>query len=174
MAALGAELSQSREQVASKNFILTKKEVDLANKEKELAVRVAKITPKQEEFDWEHKEYTKARVEAVEAVKKRKEMEKTAAEAQAALELSEGVQRYLMESGVREIVAKIFASDNYVFEVAGLVPKLQATRRVSLLRELQEVYFPRKEIKDLPGYMENTVDISNVAFVEIQKSPKEC
>lgn len=51
-------------------------------------------------------------------------MEKVAAEAQAALGRVEGVRKYLMESGVWEIVAKIFASDDYVFEVASLVPKL--------------------------------------------------
>lgn len=44
VSALGAELSQAWEQLASKDFILTEKEADLANKEKELAVRAAKIT----------------------------------------------------------------------------------------------------------------------------------
>lgn len=80
----------------------------------------------------------------------------------------------MMTSGVREIVAKIFASDDYVYEVAGLVPKIQATGRVELLRELQGEYIPGKDIKDLPGYVENAVDISNAAFAEIQKGPKEC
>lgn len=64
VAALGAELSQSREQVASKDFILTEKEADLANKENELAVRATEITRKHEELDWERKERPKARVEA--------------------------------------------------------------------------------------------------------------
>lgn len=41
---LGAELSQAREQVPSKDFILTEKEADLANKKKELAVRAVVIT----------------------------------------------------------------------------------------------------------------------------------
>lgn len=79
-----------------------------------------------------------------------------------------------MESGVREIVAKIFASDDYVFKVAGLEPKLQATGQVSLLRELQEECFTEKEKKDLPGYVENVVDIFNAAFAKMQKGPKEC
>lgn len=48
VSALGAELSQAREQVASMDFLLTEKEVDVANKEKELAVRAAEITRKQE------------------------------------------------------------------------------------------------------------------------------
>lgn len=52
-------------------------------------------------------------------MKKKNGMEKVVREAQAALERSEGAQKYLMESGVQEIVAKIFASDDYVFEVAG-------------------------------------------------------
>lgn len=69
-----------------------------------------------------------------------------------------------MEFGVWEIVVKIFASFEYVLEVAGLVPKLQATGRVALLRELQRDYFPKKDIKDLPEYVENVVDISNEAF----------
>lgn len=60
------------------------------------------------------------------------------------------------------------------FEAAGLVPKLQATGRVGLLRELQGEYFPDKEIKDLPGYVDNAVEISNAAFAEMQKGPKEC
>lgn len=146
----------------------------MAKKEKELAARAADLVRKQEELDWERSERAKARVEAAEATKKRGEMEKVAAETQAALDRSEGVRKYLMMSGVRRIVAKIFSSDDYVYEVVGLVPKLQATGRVELLRELQEEYFPGKEIKDLPGYVENAVDISNAAFAEMQKGPKEC
>lgn len=49
-------------------------------------------------------------------------MKRGVAEVQAALERTKEVQKYLMEVGVREIVAKIFASDNYILEVAGLVP----------------------------------------------------
>lgn len=112
-------------------------------------------------------------MEAAEAVKKREEMKKLAAKAQAALEWSERVWKYLMKCGVWEIVAKIFASDDYVFEVAGLVPNLQATGRVALLRELQEYYFPEKEVNDLPGYVEKAVDISNPAFTKMQKGPQE-
>lgn len=63
MAALGDDLSQAREQIASKDFILTEKEGDLANKERELAAWVAKIMRKQEELDWELGERAKARVE---------------------------------------------------------------------------------------------------------------
>lgn len=174
VSALGAELSQAREQVASMDFLLTEKEVDVANKEKELAVRAAEITRKQEELDWERGERAKARVEAAEAVRQRDEMERKVVELQAALERAEGVRRYLMESGVRDIVAKIFASDDYVFEVAGLVPKLQATGRVALLQELKEEYFPGKELKELPGYVENALDTSNAAFAEMQKGPRKC
>lgn len=174
VAALGVELGQLREQLASKDFVLTEKETDIANKEKDLAVRATKITRKQEELDWERGERAKARVEAAEVVKERDEMRKVAAEAQVALERSEGVQKYLMEAGVREIVAKIFASDDYISEVAGLVPKLQATRRVALLRELQGEYFSGKDIEDLPGYVENAVEASNPAFAEMQKGPQEC
>lgn len=46
VSALGVELSQAREQVATKDFLLTEKEMGVANKEKELAVRVAEITQK--------------------------------------------------------------------------------------------------------------------------------
>lgn len=80
VSALGVELSQAREQVASKDFILTEKEADLANKERELAIRAAEIAWKQEELNWERRERAKARVEAAEAVKKRDEMGKIAAE----------------------------------------------------------------------------------------------
>lgn len=55
-------------------------------------------------------------------------------------------------------MAKIFGSDDYMFEVAGLVPKLQATSRVTLLQEMQAEYFPGKDIKDLPGYVEKAMD----------------
>lgn len=44
VAALGAKLSQTRDQLASKNFIVPEKEADLANKEKELTVQEAEIT----------------------------------------------------------------------------------------------------------------------------------
>lgn len=71
-------------------------------------------------------------------------------------------------------MAKIFTSDAFVFEVAGLVPKLQATECVLLLRELQEDYFPKKDIKNLPWYVEISVDISNAAFAEMQKGTQEC
>lgn len=64
----------------------------------------------------------------------KKEMEKVATEAQAVLEQAEVAPKYLMESGIQEIVEKNFASDNYVFEVTGLVPKLQAIGRVALLQ----------------------------------------
>lgn len=57
-------------------------------------------------------------------MRKKKEMEKVAVKAQAALERVKGVRKYLMEYGIRKIVAKIFASDDYVFKMAGLVPKL--------------------------------------------------
>lgn len=86
----------------------------MANKENELAARVAEIIRKQEELDWERGEHAKTQVEAAEAVKKRDEMEKVTAEAQDTLERSEGVQKYLMESGVREIVEKLFGSDDCV------------------------------------------------------------
>lgn len=44
-------MSQAREQVASKDFILTEIEADLANKEKELAAWAMELTQKQEELD---------------------------------------------------------------------------------------------------------------------------
>lgn len=44
--ALGAELRQAREQIASKGFFLTEKKTELANKERELAARMAEITRK--------------------------------------------------------------------------------------------------------------------------------
>lgn len=68
-------------------------------------------------------------------------------------------------------MAKIFANDDYVFEVAGLVPKLQATGQVTLLQELQGEYFSDKDIKDIPEYVEKVVDVSNAAFTEMQKRP---
>lgn len=61
-----------------------------------------------------------------------------------------------------------------MFEVAGLVPKLQATGRVKLLEELQAEYFPDKDIMEMPGYVEGAVEASNAAFAEMQKGPKEC
>lgn len=172
--ALRAELAQVQDQLASKEYVLTMKEADVASKERELTVQNAELVRKQEELDRERGELAKARTEIAEATRRSSEMEKVAAETRAALDRSEEVRRYMMTSGVREIVAKIFASDDFVYEVAGLVPKIQTTGRVELLRELQEEYFPGKDIKDLPGYVENAVDISNAAFAEIQKGPKEC
>lgn len=69
-------MSQAREKLVSKYFILTEIEADLANKEKELAARVMELTRKQEELDWEPGERTKARVEVAEVVKKKNRMEK--------------------------------------------------------------------------------------------------
>lgn len=126
--------------------MLGEKDLDLAGKDKELVSWVAKATRMQEEIEWERQEREKAQAEAAEVVKKKEEVEKEVAEARVALERAEGVRRHLMESGIYEIVAKIFASNDYVFEVAGLVPKLQATGRVKLLEELQAEYFPDKEI----------------------------
>lgn len=60
VSALRAELAQAREQLASKDYILTVKEADLANKDKELSVRAAELTRKQEELDWERGERAKA------------------------------------------------------------------------------------------------------------------
>lgn len=57
-------------------------------------------------------------------MKKKEETEKGAVKAQAALERVKGVRKYLMEYGICKIVAKIFASDEYVFEMVGFVPKL--------------------------------------------------
>lgn len=158
----------------SKETDLTRKDTELASTERELAFRSDKLAKKQEELVLQGSELAKARLEVGEATKKMDEMEKTATDMRAALDRAEGVRRYLMMSGVREIVAKIFASDDFVYDVAGLVPKIQTTGRVALLQELQEKYFPGKEIKDLPGFVENAVDISNAAFAEIQKGPKTC
>lgn len=44
---LGEEVGQLREQLASKDYILTEKEVEIDNKEKELAVQGEKITQQQ-------------------------------------------------------------------------------------------------------------------------------
>lgn len=101
------------------------------------------------------------------------EAQTVAAEAQVALERSEKVRKYLMGGGVREIVGKIFASDDYIAEVAKLVPKLQAMGRVTLLRELQREYMPGRNVEDLPGYVEDAVEASNAAFVEIQNDLRE-
>lgn len=61
----------------------------------------------QDELDWEPGERIKAQIEAVKAVKERKNMRKVASKAQAvaegaqaALEQSERVQMYLIEVGV--------------------------------------------------------------------------
>lgn len=161
---LKVELAQVQEQLASKEYVMTVKEVDLANKENELAAQAAELVQKQEDLDWERNKRAKDRVEAAEVTRKSSEMEKVVAETQAALDRSEKVRKYIMTSDIREIVTKVFASDDYVYELAGLVPKLQDTGRVELLWELQEEYFPSKDIKDLPGYVKNTVDISNAAF----------
>lgn len=47
MSVLDTKLGQARKQIASKDFILTEKEVDLANKERELEAWAAEITQKQ-------------------------------------------------------------------------------------------------------------------------------
>lgn len=75
------------------------------------------------------------------------------AEVQAALERADSVWKYLLKSKIREIMAKIFASDDYIFQVAGLVVKLQVMGRVALLQELKEEYFLDNDIKKLPEYM---------------------
>lgn len=46
VSALGAKLSQAREQISSKGFVLIENETDLDNKERELVARVAEITRK--------------------------------------------------------------------------------------------------------------------------------
>lgn len=163
-----------QEQLANNEYVLIVKEANVANKEKELTTRATELVRKQEELDWEGGKRAKARVEAAEATRKSSEIEKVVAETQATLDRSEKVHKYMMMSGVREIVAKVFTNDDYMYEMAGLVPKLQATGHVELLRELHEEYLSSKDIKDLPEYMENAVDISNVAFAKMQKGPREC
>lgn len=153
---------------------MAEKDMELASNDKDLASWAAEATRMQEELKWESEERRKAQAEAAEAEKMREEIEKVAVEAQASVEQVGSVRKYLMVFGIQEIVAKIFASDDYVFKVAGLVPKLQAKGRVKLLEELRAEYFPDKDIKDMPGYMEGAVDISNAAFTEMQKGPKEC
>lgn len=37
-----------------------------------------------------------------------------------------------------------------------------------LLEELQPLYFKDKELKDLPGFVEGAMDISNAAFTKLQ------
>lgn len=49
-------------------------------------------------------------------------MEKVAA--QAARDQLEEVRKYMMATGVREIVAKIFDNDDFIYDVARLMPKL--------------------------------------------------
>lgn len=60
VAALGADLTQAREQIASQEFILVEKDLNLTNKDNELAIWVVEITQKQQELDWESKERDKA------------------------------------------------------------------------------------------------------------------
>lgn len=81
------------------------------------------------------------------------------------------VQKYLMSSGVWEIM-KIFASDEFAYYMTDLVPNIQTTGCVLLLMTLQEKFFPYKELKDLPDFLENAVDVSNAAFTELQTGPK--
>lgn len=65
--------------------------------------------------------------------RKSSEIEKVVTEMQAVLDRAEKVRKYIMTSGVREIVAKVFAINDNVYEVTGLVTKLQSTGRVELL-----------------------------------------
>lgn len=37
---------------------------------------------------------------------------------------------------------------------------------------LKEGYFPDKELRDLPGFMENIVGLFNAAFTKLQTGPK--
>lgn len=68
---------------------------------------------------------------------------------------------------------KIFACDEFAYYMAGLVPKIQTTGYVLLLKTLQEEFFPDKELNDLPSFVKNAVDVSNAAFKKLQTGPKE-
>lgn len=71
VASLSADLTQARKQVASQEFVLTEKDVELAGKDKELAIWADEATRIQRELEWERVKRSKAQAKAVEAAKKR-------------------------------------------------------------------------------------------------------
>lgn len=91
---------------------------------------------------------------------------------QAALNCSEDVRRYLMSTGIQEIVDKIFASDKFGFLIGNLVPKIQNTGLVQLLQTLNPEYFADKELKDLPDFVEDAEGVSNDTFTKLQQGSK--
>lgn len=96
---LWAELLQVREQLADKGSELSNKENELASKE---------LVLKKGELE-------KARVEIAESTKKINETREAVSGLRTALDLFEETCKYLMSTGVREIMDKIFVSDELEF-----------------------------------------------------------
>lgn len=80
----------------------------------------------------------KAKAEGDAFAQKVRELEEVAIETRASLDCAEKVQQYLMSLGVWLIMEKIFASDEFAYYMAGLVPKVQIMGHVLLLKTLQE------------------------------------
>lgn len=62
---------------------------------------------------------------------------------------SEETQRYLMTTGIRQIIAKCRASHEFRKLVGHLTSDIQAMGKIDLVRNLQLIYFPKKKLEDV-------------------------
>lgn len=84
---------------------------------------------------------------------------------------SEETRRYLMTTGISQIVAKCRASHEFGKLVGRLTSDIQAMGKTDLVRELQPTYFPNEKLEDVPGYNTQAEDLAESAFRSLRYEP---
>lgn len=83
-------------------------------------------------------------------------------------------RRYLMTSGIEEILMKVRTSDEYGKFVGGLVPKIQALERSDLIKKMRHDYFPNVRPEEIPYFVPNAEVEAEAAFQQLRTAPFEC
>lgn len=71
---------------------------------------------------------------------------------------SEETRRFLMMTGISEIVAKCRASHEFGKLVGRLSANIQAMGKTDLVRELHPLYFSKEKMETIPGFYEKAED----------------
>lgn len=83
-------------------------------------------------------------------------------------------RRYLMTSGISEIVSKVRTSHEYGKFVAKLVPAIQAWGKTELIKKMRHDYFPHVRPEDVPYFVQNAEEEAESAFQRLRSEPFEC
>lgn len=84
---------------------------------------------------------------------------------------SEQTRKYLMTTGISQIVAKCRASHEFGKLVGGLTLGIQAIGNTDLVRQLQPKYFPNVKLEEVPGYDARAEDLAEAAFQSLRHEP---